>query len=210
MEQICTCQKIVVILQSHFDKTMSFLTHILAKLTALASSSDGVTPALYPHEEFEKDVMDDIVELKTQVNRLSQIIVMQQTQISAMQTFISQFIGQQYQNCSVHNGNNITNNNYYAAPPQNEQKQAQNEPLSSILFTNKARQEHKEEEIVLILQQSIHGRTDKARALVEQVRLLQKDGYIDPHYNARVMYDELCRFVTLPFEYPGFRKYYNE
>ena len=119
-------------MQSNLKFIMSVLTYILAKLKAFASSDDGVKPALYPHEEFEKDVMDEVVELKTKVNQLSQIVIMQQTQLTAMQTFISQFIGQQYENCSVINGNSTTinNNNYYAAPPQNEQTQAQNEQKS--------------------------------------------------------------------------------
>ena len=56
----------------------------------------------------------------------------------------------------------------------------------------------------------MRGRNDKARALIEKVRYWQKDGYIDPNYNARVMYDELNQIIPLPFAYPGFRKYYNE
>ena len=54
------------------------------------------------------------------------------------------------------------------------------------------------------------GRINKARALVEEVRQWQKMGYIDSNYNARVMYDELNKIIILPFQYDGFRKYYNE
>lgn len=80
----------------------------------------------------------------------------------------------------------------------------------SCLFTRKARQEHKADEIILALQHSLSGRQDKARALVEEVRMWQRQGYIDSNYNARVMYDELNKIIVLPFQYGGFRKYYNE
>ena len=46
--------------------------------------------------------------------------------------------------------------------------------------------------------------------MVEEVRQWQKMGYIDSNYNARVMYDELNKIIILPFQYDGFRKYYNE
>lgn len=66
------------------------------------------------------------------------------------------------------------------------------------------------DEIIQSLQQSMNGRQDKARALVEEVRQWQKEGYIDSNYNARVMYDKLNQLIPLPFQYGGFRKYYNE
>jgi hypothetical protein len=91
-----------------------------------------------------------------------------------------------------------------------EPTESTDKEVSSILFTRKARQEQKEEEITMALQRSLSGRNDKARALVEELRQWQKEGYIDPNYNARVMYDELNKILTLPFSYPGFRKYYNE
>ena len=80
----------------------------------------------------------------------------------------------------------------------------------SCLFSKKAQQEQKKDEIIQALQQSMSGRQDKARALVEEVRQWQRDGYLDSNYNARVMYDELNQILTLPFQYGGFRKYYNE
>ena len=84
------------------------------------------------------------------------------------------------------------------------------DPVVSCLFTKKAKNEQKEAEITQALQQSLFGRNDKARALVEEVRQWQKEGYIDANYNARVMYDELNKIITVPFQYDGFRKYYNE
>ena len=83
-------------------------------------------------------------------------------------------------------------------------------PVSSCLFTKKARQEQKETDITQALQRSLSGRNDTARALVEELRQWQKEGYIDPNYKARVMYDELNKIIPLPFQYDGFRKYYNE
>lgn len=80
----------------------------------------------------------------------------------------------------------------------------------SCLFSKKAQREQKKDEIIEALQQSMNGRQDKARALVEEVRQWQKEGYLDSNYNARVMYDQLNRIITLPFQYGGFRKYYNE
>lgn len=68
----------------------------------------------------------------------------------------------------------------------------------------------REGEIIQSLQQSLVGRQDKARALVEEVRHWQKEGYIDPHFNASFMYEKLAKIIHLPFKYDGFRKYYNE
>lgn len=91
-----------------------------------------------------------------------------------------------------------------------EQSTQQQVYAASHLFTKKAHTEGREGEIIQSLQQSLVGRQDKARALVEEIRHWQKEGYIDPHYNARVMYDELDKILNLPFQYGGFRKYYNE
>jgi len=94
--------------------------------------------------------------------------------------------------------------------PEPQIEEVQPEPVESIIFTSKAKQEGEIAAIIQALQQSLSRRNDKARALVEKVRLWQKEGYIDPNYNARVMYDELNRILTLPFQYGGFRKYYNK
>lgn len=64
---------------------------------------------VYPQEEFEMDVMDEVVELREMVKQLAGTVIMQQTQISTMQTQLTQIIGHQYQNCHVVNGTNITN-----------------------------------------------------------------------------------------------------
>ena len=79
----------------------------------------------------------------------------------------------------------------------------------SIIFTKKAHQEHKIPAIVQALQKSIIGRKDKTRALVRELQSWQKDNYIDPQYNAQVMYDELQKVLPLPFGYEVFKKHYN-
>ena len=79
----------------------------------------------------------------------------------------------------------------------------------SITFTKKAHQEHKIPTIVKALQKSIIGRKDKTRALVQELQSWQNDGYVDAHYNARVMYDELNKITPLTFGYEVFKKYYN-
>ena len=79
----------------------------------------------------------------------------------------------------------------------------------SIIFTKKAHQEHKIPAIVQALQKSIIDRKDKTRALVQELQSWQKDNYIDPQYNAQVMYDELQKILPLPFGYDAFKRLYN-
>jgi len=126
----------------------------------------------------------------------------------------------------VNNINNFGVINFYesnSANSHSESKQTEDiQPLSSsgapdfsseipdsIIFTKKAHQEHKIPTIVQALQKSIIGRKDKTRALVQELQSWQNDGYVDAHYNARVMYDELNKITPLTFEYDTFRKYYN-
>lgn len=120
-------------------------------------------------------------------------------------------------NGPIYNGCTVTVHNGHTTVELREQPSPQAEDIipepvgqPSCLFSKKARQEQKKDEIIQALQQSMTGRQDKARALVEEVRQWQKEGYLDSNYNARVMYDELNRILTLPFQYGGFRKYYNE
>lgn len=79
----------------------------------------------------------------------------------------------------------------------------------SIIFSKKAKQENKIPAIVQALQKSIIGRKDKTRALVQELQYWQKEDYIDPNYNAQVMYDELCKIIPLPFGYDAFKRLYN-
>lgn len=126
-----------------------------------------------------------------------------------MSLFINQHSGPIYSECNVTIINGQTSPQQ---PAEVEDVTPQEQPANneSIIFTQKAKTEHKEADITAALQRSLSGRNDKARALVEEVRQWQKDGYIDPNFNARVMYGELNKILTLPFQYDGFRKYYNE
>ena len=81
--------------------------------------------------------------------------------------------------------------------------------IDSIIFTKKAQQEAKQGHIIDALQKSVQGRKDKTRAFVSELQEWQKEGYVDAHYNARVMYDELDKIMPLTFGYNAFRKHYN-
>ena len=81
--------------------------------------------------------------------------------------------------------------------------------IESIIFTKKAKQEGKIPSIIKALQKSVQGRKDKTRAFVQELHEWQNDAYVDAHYNARVMYDELEKLTSLAFSYDTFRKYYN-
>ena len=79
----------------------------------------------------------------------------------------------------------------------------------SIIFTKKAQKENKIPFIIDALKNSVQGRRDKTRAFVQELQSWQKEEYIDAHYNAQVMYDELAKFIPLPFGYEVFKKHYN-
>ncbi len=80
---------------------------------------------------------------------------------------------------------------------------------NSIIFTKKAKLEHKELYIIQALQKSVQGRKDKTRAFVQELHDWQKQAYVDAHYNARVMYDELEKLMPISFGYDVFRRLYN-
>ena len=85
----------------------------------------------------------------------------------------------------------------------------QEESVESIIFTYKAKKEGKITAIIQALQNAITGRKDKTRAFVQELHVWQKDEYVDAHYNAQVMYDELAKLIPLPFGYEVFKKHYN-
>ena len=120
----------------------------------------------------------------------------------------------------VNNINNFGTINFYENNNSNAKKeQAQPvedimpldepEPVDSIIFTKKAKQEAKQTAIIEALQKSVQGRRDKTRAFVDELHTWQKDAYIDAHFNAQVMYDELDKIMPLPFGYEVFKKHYN-
>ena len=83
------------------------------------------------------------------------------------------------------------------------------EQVDSIIFTKKAKKEAKEAAIIAALQKSVQGRNDKTRAFVDELHSWQKEGYVDAHYNAQVMYDELRKLLPISFGYEVFKKHYN-
>ena len=121
----------------------------------------------------------------------------------------------------VNNINNFGVINFYennSANTHSETKQVEDiTPLSSsdsdipdsFIFTKKAQQEGKIPAIIHALQKSVQGRKDKTRAFVQELQDWQRDGYVDAHYNARIMYDELDKLIPLSFGYEVFKKYYN-
>ena len=83
--------------------------------------------------------------------------------------------------------------------------------ISSCLFTAKARNEKKQPSIVHALQQSYEGRYDKGRAIAEELKRWQKDGYMDTTYSAALVHKELKKLIPdFPLTPAGFRKYFNK
>lgn len=80
---------------------------------------------------------------------------------------------------------------------------------SSFIFTKKAKREGKIPSIIEAFKLVLSSRRDKSRALAQEVQHWQKEEYVDPHYNAQVMYNEIAKFMPLPFGYEAFKQHYN-
>ncbi len=125
----------------------------------------------------------------------------------------------QYNIGTQNNYNGCTINQYYyptstANPPEDvepepAEPEPQPEPVESIIFTKKAKKEAKQAEIIEALKESTRRRRDKTRAFVKKLEEWQNAGYIDTHYNARIMYDELDKLMPLSFGYDVFKRHYN-
>ncbi len=121
----------------------------------------------------------------------------------------------------VNNINNFGVINFYesnSANTHSETKQVEDiTPLSSsdsdipdsIIFTKKAKKEGQIPTIIQAFKSVLANRRDKSRALAQEVKVWQKDEYIDAHYNAQVMYDEIAKIMPLPFGYEAFKQHYN-
>ena len=121
----------------------------------------------------------------------------------------------------VNNINNFGVINFYesnSANTHSETKQVEDiTPLSSsdsdipdsIIFTKKAKKEGQIPTIIQAFKSVLANRRDKSRALAQEVKVWQKDEYIDAHYNAQVMYDEIVKIMPLPFGYEAFKQHYN-
>lgn len=177
----------------------------------------------------EEDFLIDLPAVMEQMKEKDEIIYQQAQQIQQLQYTITtmeeksnnmQIIGTQYK--QDNNQGTIYNApvtiQYITNPVEqntSEPKQAYSEKeepsdsIDSIIFTKKAKQEKKEASIIEALQKSIQRRKDKTRAFVQELQSWQKEAYIDAHYNAQVMYDELAKIIPLPFGYEVFKKHYN-
>ena len=121
----------------------------------------------------------------------------------------------------VNNINNFGVINFYesnSANTHSETKQVEDiTPLSSsdsdipdsIIFTKKAKKEGQIPTIIQAFKSVLANRRDKSRALAQEVKVWQKDEYIDANYNAQVMYDEIAKIMPLPFGYEAFKQHYN-
>lgn len=174
----------------------------------------------FAQEDFESDVMREI-------KQRDEIIAQQASQIITLQKAIKD-MNQQNNHSNVYNGP-VYNGPVFqgcnikmetpAAPsvtPESDSAQpssatpdVNSENPDSIIFTKKAKKEAKVAAIIEALKNSVQGRKDKTRAFVQELQSWQKEAYIDAHYNARVMYDELAKIIPLPFGYEVFKKHYN-
>ena len=168
----------------------------------------------FAEEDFLLDTHARILRQQEEITRLTSENIQLKYTITTMEEKYTQInIGTQNNNCTQI-GKQIINN-YYGQPSSTAQPEnvtPEEEPakaIESIIFTKKAKREHKETVIIEALQNSIQGRKDKTRAFVQELQSWQKEEYIDAHYNARVMYDELNKITPLTFGYEVFKKYYN-
>ena len=91
--------------------------------------------------------------------------------------------------------------------PVQEEKPA--DIIDSIIFTKKAKKECMIKTIIQAFKTALSSRRDKSRALAQEVQIWQDDEYLDAHYNAQVMYDEIAKIIPLPFGYEAFKQHYN-
>lgn len=173
----------------------------------------------FAEEEFLMDTHAQIQQLQAENTRLTSENIQLKYTITTMEEKYQQFNICTQNNIGTQIGTQIVYNIYgqtdSTARPQPEQAQevtpAQEkpEPIDSIIFTKKAKKEAKEAAIIEALQNSMQRRKDKTRAFVAELHSWQRDGYVDAHFNAQVMYDELEKILPIPFGYEVFKKHYN-
>lgn len=166
----------------------------------------------FAEEDFLLDTHAQIIRQQEEITRLTSENIQLKYTITKMENQQNN----QYNNCVIYNApvyNTSTTNNYYQqAKPVEEvvpSAESAQEPIDSIIFTKKAKKEGKETTIIQALQKSVERRRDKTRAFVDELHSWQNDGYVDAHYNAKVMYNELEKMIPLTFGYETFKKYYN-
>jgi hypothetical protein len=180
---------------------------------------DEIEDIYYSYRRAVDEQID--IELTKQPNQTFTVTVMKTEQPQPIIKVFGNFIAEQ--KIDIHDNQNV----YLGATCQPEMAEdVEPEPSSvspesnsgsstsqkpdSIIFTKKAKKEAKEAAILEALQESMQRRRDKTRAFVEVLHGWQKDEYIDAHYNAQVMYDELNKLIPLSFGYEVFKKHYNK
>lgn len=169
---------------------------------------------------------DFLIDTHTQIQKLvaqNEQLIAENIQLKYTITTMENQQNNQYNNCVIYQApvyNTSTTNNYYQQPassvspetivsPSSVTSELNSDIPDSIIFTKKAKREAKEATIIAALKKSVQGRKDKTRAFVQELQGWQKEDYIDAHYNAQVMYDELAKVLPLPFGYEVFKKHYN-
>lgn len=175
----------------------------------------------------EENFIIDVDDLVTQVQEQKEIIEQQTAEIVQLKYIINTMDKERPKTVVINYGtyNDIHDNPYstiYTTTPSTPDTNTPEDSsvssdcqsdspssIDSIIFTKKAKNEGKIDTIIQSLQKSVQGRKDKTRAFVQELQTWQKDEYVDAHYNARVMYDELYKLIPLSFGYEVFKKYYN-
>ena len=170
----------------------------------------------FAEEDFLLDTHQQIVQL--QEEKIQQITI--NTIIQTMNVNITNLGGTINNNSQDHSkhvtinvpaGTNVSDivRQFMADDVEPVEVEEETEQIESIIFTPKAKKEGKISTILQALQKSVQGRKDKTRAFVQELQIWQKDEYVDAHYNAQVMYDELAKILPLSFGYEVFKKHYN-
>ena len=170
----------------------------------------------FAEEDFLLDTHQQIVQL--QEEKIQQITI--NTIIQTMNVNITNLGGTINNNSQDHSkhvtinvpaGTNVSDivRQFMADDVEPVEVVEETEQIESIIFTPKAKKEGKISTILQALQKSVQGRKDKTRAFVHELQTWQKNEYVDAHYNAQVMYDELAKILPLPFGYEVFKKHYN-
>ena len=171
----------------------------------------------------EESFLIDTQQLLVQLQEKNTIIAQQEQTIEQLQITITTMENQQNIQYKQDNNQGTIYNApvyiTYTTPVSQESREESEEVLTStpvkeesvesIIFTKKAKKEGKEAEIIAALTKSVQGRRDKTRALVDELHSWQNEGYIDAHFNAQVMYDELDKLMSLSFGYDAFKRLYN-
>lgn len=180
----------------------------------------------FAEEDFLIDTHTQIQKLVAENEQLTEENIKLKYTITTMEEKYQQInIGTQYKQENNHGTiyNGPVTINQYAAPQEKPQQVEDITPAEdssfasdnlsdisdSIIFTKKAKKEGMIKTIIQAFKTALSSRRDKSRALAQEVQIWQDDEYLDAHYNARVMYDELEKLMYLPFGYEAFKQHYN-